>query len=126
MNHYCYVPLREAPDPASPIRLLVGVDENNMSRELAQQDDGSVVVRGMLERRLQSQVRYQFEKYGSGLPSPCWILFTTRKPASDEKVGAIPILAPFVVGLIWALRRSRRFAKPLPLRAPLSAKPTRP
>lgn len=106
-NRYLYVPLREVPNSTAPIQLLVGVDENGVNKELSRQEDGSVRVRGMLERRLGNETRCAFEKNGARLAPACWVLRTNRTPAYDMRVGAMLILLSVVLG-IWFSQRSKR------------------
>lgn len=121
VNNYCYVPLRDSPDPHSPIRVVVGVDEVRMSKEFAAQADGSVVVRGMLEQGPKSEIRYRLEQNGFVMPSQSWILYTKRNPAADQKVGGFLMLASLVIGGIWMARLRRQAPKPRALGAPVGA-----
>jgi hypothetical protein len=97
-GHYLYIPMSSDTAGSTPVRLLVGVDENQTRKYLHKEDDGSFTVRGVADKGLEGDVKYAFEKNGIAVADPVWVVHTGRAPGDDRRIGII--LA--VIGIVFA------------------------
>ena len=87
-NSYMYIPMLEA-SGTEPTHVLVGVDKAQTKKYLQVQPDSTFVVRGMVDKGPEADVRVAFEKNGIALADPCWVVHTGRDPKSDRQMGLI-------------------------------------
>lgn len=87
-NNYMYIPMFES-SASEPARVLVGVDKAQTKKYLHAQPDATFIVRGMVQRNLEGDVRAAFEKSAIPLAETCWVVHTGRDPKSDRQMGLI-------------------------------------
>jgi hypothetical protein len=86
-NDYLYIPMTSEKDSASPVHLLVGVNENETRKYLHREADGTYGVRGIADKRLEGDVKYAFEKNGTSMADTVWVVHAGRAPSDDRKLG---------------------------------------
>lgn len=109
-DDYMYIPMLDSAAPG-PAHVLIGVDKKQTKTYLQMQSDGMFVVRGMVQRDLEGDVRVAFEKDGIPLAQNCWVVHTGRDPRGDRMIGLIVIglTAVFGVGFGgWLIHRNKR------------------
>lgn len=111
-DNYMYIPMLNT-ETAAPAHVLIGVDKKQARQYLLPQADGTFVVRGMVEKNLEGDVRVAFEKNGIPLGDNVWVLHTGRSPRSDEKFSLILIAISVGVGIplaIWFAYKNKKNA----------------
>jgi hypothetical protein len=122
---YMYIPMLEpvvsgTPASSRPAHVLVGVDKAQTKKYLQVQADNTFVVRGMVEKGPEGDVRAAFEKNGISLAETCWVVHTGRDPKGDRKLGLIlmAISGLLAAGLgSWLSQRSKKNAAAQPMQA---------
>lgn len=120
-EHYLYIPMTADGKEGSPVRLLVGVNENQMKKYLHREDDGTFTVRGVADKGLQGDLKYAFEKNGMTVAEPAWVVHTGRAPGDDRTIGMVLAgLSIVFAGLIFAFDsyKKRKNATVRPLQVP--------
>jgi len=97
-NHYLYIPMTASGKVDGPLHLLVGLNENELRTSFHREADGSVTIRGIVEKGLEGDVKYAFEKNGLTVGEPCWVMSAGREPSGDRKFGLVMI----GVGIVFA------------------------
>ena len=116
-NTYMYIPMVES-SASEPAHVLIGVDKAKTKKYLQIQPDTSFLVRGMVQKDLEADVRVAFEKNGIPLADNCWVVHTGRDPKSDRQLGLIlvAISAVFGAGLwSWLSYKSKKSPAPQPV-----------
>jgi len=121
-DHYLYIPMASEESKGGPVRLLVGVDENQMRNYLHKEADGTFTVRGVVDKGLEGDLKYAFEKNGITVAETCWVVHTGRDPSSDKTFGMVMIgvgiaCAVWILGLESYRKKKRTAARPLPATA---------
>jgi hypothetical protein len=121
-DHYLYIPMASEESKGGPVRLVVGVDENQMRNHLHKEADGTFTVRGVVDKGLESDVKYAFEKNGITVDETCWVVHTGRDPSSDKTFGMVMIgvgiaCAAWILGRESYRKKKRTAARPLPATA---------
>jgi hypothetical protein len=116
-DNYMYIPMLEpvvsgaAASSPEPMHVLVGVDKGQTKKYLQIQPDNTFVVRGMVEKGPEGDVRAAFEKNGMPLAETCWVVHTGRDPKGDRQLGLILMAGSAVLaaGLgSWLSKRSKK------------------
>jgi hypothetical protein len=119
-NYYLYIPMASEKNSASPVQLLVGVNENEKQKYLHRETDGTFIVRGVADKGLPGDVKYAFEKNGVAVANPVWVVHAGRDPSSDRTSGLVMMgLGIVVAGLVfsWQSYRKRKRAAAQPVQA---------
>jgi len=82
-----YIPMASENNAASPVQLLVGVQENETRKYLHREADGTFRVRGIADKRLEGDVKYAFEKNGTSMADTVWVVHAGRAPSDDRTMG---------------------------------------
>jgi len=119
-DYYLYIPMASEKNATAPVHLVVGVNENEMSKYVRRQADGTFSVRGVADKGLEGDVKYAFEKIGITVGEPVWVVHTGRDPSWDRKGGLFLMgfgaaLAGLVFG--WQSYRKRKRVTAQPLQA---------
>jgi hypothetical protein len=119
-DNYRYIPVLSK-NAADPVRLLVGISDGDVLKYLHRGPDGTFSVRGVMDNRLPSDLRYAFEKNRIALADPIWVLHAGRDPSWDRLTGLLIMgfgvaLACFVFGWQGYLKR-KRAVRPAPATA---------
>lgn len=86
-DDYLYIPMTSEENSASPVQLLVGVSENETRKYLHREADGTFRVRGIVDKGLEGDVKYAFEKNGTSMADTVWVMHAGRAPSDDRKMG---------------------------------------
>jgi hypothetical protein len=86
-DDYLYIPMASENNAASPVQLLVGVQENETRKYLHREADGTFRVRGIADKRLEGDVKYAFEKNGTSMADTVWVVHAGRAPSDDRTMG---------------------------------------
>jgi hypothetical protein len=118
-DNYLYIPMASEKSKAGPLQLVVGVDKNQMNSYMHREADGKFKVRGMVDKGLEGDVKYAFEKNGFTVAETCWVLHAGREPSGDKLFGMAMIGLGIVFSAgIFALesyrKKKRTAARPLP------------
>jgi hypothetical protein len=121
-DNYLYIPMSSEKSKVGPVQLVVGVDKNQMHNYLHRDTDGRFIVRGVVDKGLEGDVKYAFEKNGFTVAEPCWVLHAGREPSSDKLFGMAMIglgiaFTAGVLGLESYRKKKRAAARPLPATA---------
>jgi hypothetical protein len=102
-DYYLYIPMTSEKNSASPVQLLVGVQESETRKYLHREADGTYGVRGIADKRLEGDVKYAFEKNGTPMADTVWVVHAGRAPSDDRTMG-LSVMAFGVVfaGLLFA------------------------
>jgi hypothetical protein len=118
-DSYMYIPMLEsAPTGSEPAYVLIGVDKTKTKKYLQIQPDATFLVRGMVQRDLEGDVRVAFEKSGMPLADTCWVVHTGRDPKSDRQMGLILMAIGVVLAAgigSWLSYKSKKSAAPQPV-----------
>ena len=117
---YLYIPMTSEKNAAAPVQLLVGVNEHEMRKYVHRETDGTFIVRGVADKRLQGYVRYAFEKSGVAVANPVWVVHAGREPSWDRKGGlSVMGFGAALAGLVfaWQSYRKRKRAAAPPVQA---------
>jgi hypothetical protein len=117
-DHYMYIPMVES-NSSEPAHVLVGVDKAKTKQYLQHQSDATFVVRGMVQRDLEDDVRVAFEKSGIPLADKCWVVHTGPDPKSDRQMGLILMAISAVLAAAlgsWLSYKSRQAAAGQPVK----------
>lgn len=95
---YLYIPMSSQAGGGSPVRLVVGVNEKDADNHMHAEADGSVTVRGVVDKGLRGDVRYAFEKNGMAVADTVWVVHVGRAPSDDRMIGAIMA----AIGVVFA------------------------
>jgi hypothetical protein len=123
-DYYFYIPMTSQNETGTPVHLLVGVSQHQMRKYLHHEDDGTFTVRGVADRGLQADLKYAFEKNGTKVADPVWVVHAGRDPDGDKKAGLIGIILGMVfAGILKVLedrwKRKRTNEQPALANAPL-------
>src|ERR1700686_1315192 len=115
-DHYLYIPMASEESKGGPGRLLVGVDENQMRNYLHKEADGTFTLRGVVDKGLEGDLKYAFEKNGITVAETCWVVNTGRDPSSDKTFGMVMIgvgiaCAVWILGLESYRKKKRTAAR---------------
>jgi hypothetical protein len=117
-NDYLYIPMTSEKNSASPVHLLVGVNENETRKYLHREADGTYGVRGIADKRLEGDVKYAFEKNGTSMADTVWVVHAGRAPSDDRRMG-LSVMGFGVVfaGLLfaWQSYQKRKRGASLPM-----------
>jgi len=106
---YLYIPMTSEKNAAAPVQLLVGVNEHEMRKYVHRETDGTFIVRGVADKRLQGYVRYAFEKSGVAVANPVWVVHAGREPSWDRKGGlSLMGFGAALAGLVFAWQSYRK------------------
>lgn len=86
-NDYLYIPMASEKNAASPVQLLVGVNDNEKRKYLHREADGTFRVRGIADKGLEGDVKYAFEKNGTSMAETVWVVHAGRAPSDDRTMG---------------------------------------
>jgi hypothetical protein len=86
-NNYLYIPMASEKGSASPVQLLVGVNDNDKRKYLHREADGTFLVRGIADKGVEGDVKYAFEKNGTSMADTVWVVHAGRAPSDDRKLG---------------------------------------
>jgi hypothetical protein len=121
-DYYLYIPMTSEKNAASPVQLLVGVQENEARKYLHREADGTYSVRGVADKGLglEGDVKYAFEKNGVAMADTVWVVHAGRNPSADRKLGMLMMgcgaaLAGLVFG--WRSYQKRKRSPAPPVRA---------
>jgi hypothetical protein len=117
---YLYFPMSSAKDEKAPVQLVVNMFEKDIKRCLHQETDGSFTVRGVVNRGLEGEVKYAFEKNGVAMGDPVWVIHAGHDPAGERKAGFLIMVvgilfAGFMAGLESFRKRNRIAAQQVPI-----------
>lgn len=111
-DHYLYIPMASEVNAAAPVRLVVGVNENEMRKYMRREEDGTFSVRGVADKGLEGDVKNAFEKNGITVAEPVWVVHAGRDPSSDRMFGLVMMgLGIVVAGLVFGLESFRKRKK---------------
>ena len=121
-DHYLYIPFASEKKNGAPVQLVVGVDEKQMRNYMHKEADGRFAVRGVVDKGLEGDVKYAFEKNGIAVAEPCWVIHTGREPSSDKTFGLAMIglgiaFTAGIFGLESYRKKKRTVSRPLPATA---------
>jgi hypothetical protein len=122
-DYYLYIPMTSEKNSASPVQLLVGVQENETRKYLHREADGTFRVRGVADKgmRLEGDVKYAFEKNGIAMADTVWVVHAGRDPSWDRKMGILVMgFGVALAGLVFAWRsyqKRKKAAAAQPLQA---------
>jgi hypothetical protein len=107
---------------AGAVQLVIGVDKNQMHNYMHREADGQFTVRGVVDKGLEGDVKYAFEKNGFTVAETCWVLHAGRDPSGDKLFGIamIGLGIAFSAGIfvLESYRKKKRTAaRPLPATA---------
>lgn len=119
-NDYLYIPMASEKNAASPVQLLVGVNENEKQKYLHREAGGTFRVRGIADKRLEGDVKYAFEKNGIAMADTVWVVHAGRAPSDDRTMGLSVmgfgvVLATLLFG--WQSYQKRKRAASQPVQA---------
>jgi hypothetical protein len=86
-NNYLYIPMASEKGSASPVQLLVGVNDNDKRKYLHREADGTFLVRGIADKGVEGDVKYAFEKNGTSMADTVWVVHAGRAPSDDRRMG---------------------------------------
>jgi len=86
-DDYFYVPMTGGEKTAGPIRLVVGGNKNEFKKSLRRETDGTARVWGIVDKGLEADVRYAFEKNGYAVSDAIWVLHAGRAPSDEKGLG---------------------------------------
>lgn len=118
-DHYMYIPML-ASASSGPAHLLVGVNEKEAKIYLQRQADATFLVRGMVEKDLEGDVRVAFEKNQIPVAADCWVVHTGRDPRGDQKAALILMGIGIVFAAVlggWLTYKANKSTAPQPVRA---------
>jgi hypothetical protein len=102
-NDYLYIPMASEKNAASPVQLLVGVDENQKRKYLHREADGTFRVRGIADQGVEGDVKYAFEKNGTPMADTVWVVHAGRAPSHDRMMGlSVMGFGVVLAGLLFA------------------------
>jgi hypothetical protein len=110
-DYYLYIPMTSEKNSASPVQLLVGVQEHEAHKYLHREADGTYRVRGVADKglRLDGDVKYAFEKNGIAMADTVWVMHAGRDPSGDRKGGLLMMgCAAALAGLVFAWQSYRK------------------
>jgi hypothetical protein len=110
-DNYAYIPMLSEANAAGPVKLLVGVSDRDMQKYLHREANGTVIVRGVADKGLASDLRYAFEKNGITVADPVWVVHAGRDPSSDRKSGLLIMVFGVVLGVFligWQSYQKRK------------------
>jgi hypothetical protein len=121
-DHYRYIPMASEENGSGPVRLVVGIDENQVRKYMHREADGTISVRGVADQGLDGDVKYAFEKNGIAVADSVWVVHAGRNPHDDKNIGLIIIgvglaMTALILGLESYRKRKRSAARPLPATA---------
>jgi hypothetical protein len=110
-DSYRYIPMLGEEKAAGPVRLMVGISDDDVLKYLHREADGTFTVRGVTDKGLPSDLRYAFEKNGIAVADPVWVVHAGREPSWDRQTGLLIMgvgiaLASFVFG--WQAYRKQK------------------
>jgi hypothetical protein len=112
----------ERSDEKAPVQLVVNMFEKDIKGCLHRETDGSFTVRGVVDRGLEGEVKYAFEKNGVAMGDPVWVIPAGHDPAGERKAGFLIMVvgilfAGFMAGLESFRKRKRIAAQQVPITA---------
>jgi hypothetical protein len=121
-DNYLYIPMASEKSKAGAVQLVIGIDKNQMHNYMHRGADGQFTVRGVVDKGLEGDVKYAFEKNGFRVAETCWVLHAGRDPSGDKLFGKamIGLGIAFSAGIfvLESYRKKKRTAaRPLPATA---------
>jgi len=117
-NDYLYIPMASEKNAASPVQLLVGVNDNEKRKYLHREADGTFRVRGIADKGLGGDVKYAFEKNGTSMADTVWVVHAGRAPSDDRMMGlSVMGFGVVLAGLLfgWQSYQKRKRAASQPV-----------
>jgi hypothetical protein len=121
-DHYRYIPMASEETRSGPVQLVVGIDQSAVRKYMHREADGTISVRGVVDKGLNGDVKYAFEKNGIAVADSVWVVHAGRDPYKDKNFGLFMIgVGLAMVALIFGLesyrKKKRTAARPLPATA---------
>jgi len=111
-DNYFYLPMTAEDNSAAPLRLVVGGNQQELQKAVHRDADGTVHVWGVVDKGLEGDVKYAFEKNGYHLSDTIWVLHAGRAPSDEKGLGlfmmGIGVLAAGVVFVAQKIRDLKR------------------
>jgi hypothetical protein len=102
-NDYLYIPMASQKNAASPVQLLVGVNDSEKRKYLHREADGTFRVRGIADKGVEGDVKYAFEKNGTSMADTIWVVHAGRAPSDDRMMGlSVMGFGVVLAGLLFA------------------------
>ena len=119
-DNYFYVPMTAKDATGTPIRLVVGGNKSELQKSVRRDADGTVHVWGIVDKGLEGDVKYAFEKNGYAVSDAIWVLHAGRAPSDQKGLGlfmmGFGVVAAGVVFIAEKIRnRKKRSARSLPV-----------
>jgi hypothetical protein len=111
-GNYRYIPMASEEKSTGPVRLLVGINEGEIRKYLHREANGAFTVRGVADKGIPGDLRYAFEKDGTAVADPVWVVHAGRDPSWDRLSGLLTAgfgvaLGAFVFGFGAYQKRKR-------------------
>lgn len=116
-DNYFYLPMTAEDNSGAPLRLVVGGNKRELQKAVHRDADGAVHVWGVVDKGLEGDVKYAFEKNGYHLSDTIWVLHAGRAPSDEKGLGlfmmGFGVAAAGVVFLAQKIKdRKRARSKP--------------
>ena len=87
---YFYVPMAaEDAKSGTPIRLVVGGSKKELNKAVRRDAGGAVHVWGVVDKGLDGDVKYAFQKNGYVVSDTIWVLHAGREPSDEKGLGLL-------------------------------------
>lgn len=117
-DNYFYVPMTADGKTGAPVRLLVGGNKNEIQKAVRREADGTVRVWGIVDKGLEGDVKYAFEKNGYTVSEAIWVIHAGRAPSDQKQLGLFMMgFGVAAAGIVFGAQkfkdRKRAAAKPV-------------
>ena len=120
-DNYFYLPMTAEDSSGSPIRLVVGGNKSELQKAVHREKDGTVHVWGIVDKGLEGDVKYAFEKNGFSVGDAIWVLHAGRAPSDEKGLGLFMMgFGVVAAGIVFVAQKIKDRKKPAakPLQVP--------